>query len=128
MAGDNRDAGAAAGLLLTLLSLNAAKRSDLAGAQALIRENRPHVVFLQEVGPNAPLLNIATAAGYRTWLSTAPGVRRTTAILSRVPDTQVVEVQPGFSQLATIGPLHFINLHLPSGTNAGQVQIGRAHV
>ena len=121
MAAENRDTGGAeeraSSPFLTLLSFNTAKRPDLAGASALIRENRPHIVFLQEVGPNAPLLNIAAAAGYRTWFSTALGVRRTFATLSRVPDTQVVEVQPGFSQLVSVGPLKFLHLHLPSGTS-----------
>ncbi len=101
--------------LFTIFTLNAAKRSDLAGAQALIRENQPHVVFLQEVGPSAPILNIAAAAGYQVWLSTVAGGRRTIATLSRLPDTLVVDVQPGFSQLATIGPLRFLHVHLPSG-------------
>ncbi len=118
---DNRGTGGAGdgvpSPFLTLLSFNTAKRPDLAGASALLRENKPHIVFLQEVGPNAPLLNIAAAAGYRAWFSTAPGVRRTFATLSRVPDTQVRDVQPGFSQLVTVGPLQFLHLHLPSGTS-----------
>ncbi len=37
--------------LLTLLSLDCFKLPDLAGFPALLRENKPHFVFLQKVAP-----------------------------------------------------------------------------
>ncbi len=46
----SRDNGEAPASLLSDLSLNCFKLQDLAGLPALLCENRPHFIFLQEVG------------------------------------------------------------------------------
>ncbi|OBQ33085.1 MAG: hypothetical protein AN484_27445, partial [Aphanizomenon flos-aquae WA102] len=72
MAARNRDDGEAPASLLTLLSYNTWKKADLAGLPALLRENRPHLVFLQEVSPNSSLATFAAGAGYTVHFSASP--------------------------------------------------------
>jgi hypothetical protein len=44
-----RDDGEAVASLLTILSLNTNKRADLGGLHSILKETKPHLVFLQEV-------------------------------------------------------------------------------
>ncbi len=44
-----RDDGEAVASLLTILSLNTNKRADLGGLHFVLKETKPHLVFLQEV-------------------------------------------------------------------------------
>jgi len=102
--------------IVTLLTLNTNKRADLGGLASIIKETKPHVVFIQEALSYNLVSSLASASGYRCWASTLPGVRRdrTLAVLSRLPHTAVQEVVPGQAQLVTVGGLSFINIHAPS--------------
>jgi len=114
MAATPRGTGEAPASLLTLLSLNTARRGDLGGLSALLRQHHPAVVFLQEVGPYAPLSSLAQSLGYQVFLS-AHQARGSVAVLSRLPGAAVAVLRPGYAQLLTIGGLSFIHLHAPSG-------------
>ena len=111
----NRDDGEAPASLLSILSFNTFKLLDLAGLPALLRENRPHFVFLQEVAPSVQLLAVAAAAGYTAYKSVSVSPRRIMAVLSRVPDVQVSDLEAGYVQFLQWGPLSFVHVHLPSG-------------
>ncbi len=78
----SRDDGEAPASLLTILSLNCFKLPNLAGLSALLRENQPHFVFLQEIGPTAQLSGFASAAGYNVHKSVCNSPRRIMAVLS----------------------------------------------
>jgi len=117
----HRDDGEEAGSLLTVLTLNTARRADLGGLAALLRQHTPHLVFLQEIGSSTPLAGLAAAAGYRLFTSTLR--RRTIAALSRIPAATAVELRPGFAHLIRCGGLSFLHLHAPSGTsNAAKLE------
>ena len=116
----HREDGEAAGSLLTLLSLNTAKRHDLGGLAALLRQHRPHLVFLQELGPSTPLAALAGSAGYQLFIS-ARG-RRSIAALSRIPGSAAVEHRPGVAHTITCGALSFLHLHAPSGNGGAEVR------
>jgi exonuclease III len=103
--------GEAPASLLTTLSLNVNHRADLGGLPVIIRDTRPHLIFLQEVPSHITL----SFHGYRSWISSQPQPSRTIAILSRLPGTAVADLHPGSAQSVTIGALSFIHLHAPSG-------------
>ena len=102
--------------IVTLLTLNTNKRADLGGLASIIKETKPHVIFIQEALSYNLVSSLASASGYSCWASTLPGIRRdrTLAVLSRLPHTAVQEVVPGQAQLVTVGGLSFINIHAPS--------------
>ena len=102
--------------IITILSLNTNKRADLAGLLTILKENKPHLVFLQEILSYNAVSAAASASGFSLWTSTLPGVRmdRTVAVLSRLPATTVQEMEPGHSQLVTVGGLSFLHVHAPN--------------
>ena len=71
--------------IVTLLTLNTNKRADLGGLASIIKETRPHVVFIQEALSYNLVSSLASASGYRCWASTLPGVRRDRTSLSSPP-------------------------------------------
>jgi hypothetical protein len=91
------------------------KLLDLSGAPALLRKNRPHFAFFQELSPSAPLAAVAASAGYRVWLSSSAQPHRTMGVLSHVSDVDVTDVEPGYVQLITWRDISFLHLHLPCG-------------
>ena len=110
-----RDDGEAVASLLTILSLNTNKRADLGGLHSILKETKPHLVFLQEVYSYNAVSALAASFGYTLTAST---LRQATkdliiATLSRLPAT-VQEVQPGRVQLVTVGALPFLNIHAES--------------
>ena len=102
--------------LLSIISLNTNKRSDLGGLHSIIRGCQPHLVFLQEVKSTQILTSLASAYNYQVFASTLiqPQRPRICAILSRLPATTVLEILPGKAQMASIGALSFINIHAPT--------------
>jgi exonuclease III len=111
----SRDDGKASASLLSILSLNCFKLPDMAGLPALLRENRPHFIFLQEVGPTAQLSGLASASGYFVHKSTCDSPRRTMAVLSREQGVRVTYLEAGYMQFIQWGSLSFVHVHLPSG-------------
>ncbi len=111
--------------LLTILSLNTNKRADLGGLHSILKETKPHLVFLQEVYSYNAISALAASFGYTLTAST---LRQATkdliiATLSRLPAT-VQEVQPGRAQLVTVGALPFLNIHAESNdTHQNDIQL-----
>jgi exonuclease III len=105
----------AANTFFKLITFNMMKRTDLSGLPTLLRDIQPHIVFLQEVLPSTSLQTVAGPLGYQVWTSTAakPSTR-TIAVLSRLPNTQVEEEEPGYIQEVTIGDFSFLHFHLPA--------------
>jgi endonuclease/exonuclease/phosphatase family metal-dependent hydrolase len=101
--------------LLTILSLNTNKRADLGGLHAILKETKPHLVFLQEVVSYNAASALASAFGYTLSASTLHRAQQDLILvtLTRLPAT-VLEIRPGMAQLVTVGALPFINLHAPS--------------
>jgi hypothetical protein len=101
--------------LLTVLSLNTNRRADLGGLHAIIRETKPHLVFLQEVISYDAAAALAATFGYTLTASTLHQAQRDLilATLSCLPAT-VQEVKPGRVQLVTVGALPFLNIHVDS--------------
>jgi exonuclease III len=112
----SRHDGEAPASLLSVLLLNCFKLPDMAGLPALLRENRPHLVFLQEVAPTAQLSAVAASAGYSVFKSVCDSPSRIMAVLSRVPDLLASSVEAGYMQFVQWGSLSFVHLHLPSGS------------
>ena len=82
----------------TFISLNTNKRADLGGLPALIRENRPNLVFLQELKvPHDRLLAAVGGRGYSAFRSELIQHHRTITILSNIKCT-VTDLMPGFLQ------------------------------
>jgi hypothetical protein len=111
----SRDDGEALASLLSILSLNSFKLPDMAGLPALLRENRPHFVFFQEVGPTAQLSGLASATGYTVHKSTCDSPRQTMAVLSREPGVRVTDIKASYIQFVQWESLFFVHFHLPSG-------------
>ncbi len=113
-----REDGEAVASLLSILSLNANKRADMGGLHSIIRDCQPHLIFLQEISSisNLNRLRLASAYNYQCFPSTLIQPRRPwiCAVLSHLPGTTVVELNPGHAQLATVGALSFINIHAPT--------------
>jgi hypothetical protein len=87
----------------------------MAGLHSLIKECKPHLIFLQEVHSYNAANSLAAATGYSLFVSTLPQTRdRIMAVLSPLPGTAVQETKPGQAQLATVGALPFINIHAPN--------------
>ncbi len=101
--------------LLTILSLNTNKRVDLGGLHSVLKETKPHLVFLQEVCSYNAVSALVASFGYTLTASTLRQASRDLIIatLSRLPAT-VQEVQPGRVQLVTVGALPFLNIHADS--------------
>jgi hypothetical protein len=110
-----RDDGEAVASLLTILSLNTNKRADLGGLHSVLKETKPHLVFLQEVCSYNAVSALAASSGYTLTASTLRQASRVLIIatLSRLHAT-VQEVQPGGAQLVTVGALPFLNIHVDS--------------
>ncbi len=110
-----RDDGEAVASLLTILSLNTNKRADLGSLHSILKETKPHLVFLQEVFPYNAVSALAASLGYTLTASTLRQAAKDLIIatLSRLPAT-VQEVQPGRAQLVTVGALPFLNIHAES--------------
>jgi len=102
--------------LFSILSLNANKRTDIGGLHSLIRDCQPHLIFLQEISSASNLARLASAYNYQCFSSTLvqPRRPRVCAVLSRLPGTTVVELDPGHAQLVSVGALSFINIHAPT--------------
>jgi hypothetical protein len=102
--------------LLSILSLNADKRTDMGGLHSLIRDCQPHLIFLQEISSASNLARLASDYNYQCFPSTLiqPRRPRICAVLSRLPGTAVVELKPGHAQLVSVGALSFINIHAPT--------------
>ena len=84
---------------VVVLSLNTGKRRDLAGLGRMVRENRPDLLFLQEVNlQEQELQQVARSLGYKAVSSQANKPKRTIAVLSRMP-VEVEELEPGYLQL-----------------------------
>ena len=84
---------------VVVLSLNTGKRRDLAGLGRMVRENRPDLLFLQEVNlQEQELQQVARLLGYKAVSSQANKPKRTIAVLSRMP-VEVEELEPGYLQL-----------------------------
>ena len=84
---------------VVVLSLNTGNRRDLAGLGRMVRENRPDLLFLQEVNlQEQELQQVARSLGYKTVSSQANKPKRTIAVLSRMP-VEVEELEPGYLQL-----------------------------
>ena len=109
-----REDGEAAASLLSILNAN--KRADLGGLHSYIRDCQPHLIFLQEVFSIPFLTTLASSYNYQCFTSTLvqPQRPRICAVLSRLPNTTVVELSPGYAQLASVGALSFINIHAPT--------------
>ena len=89
-------------LFLSVLSLNTGKRRDLARLGRMVRENRPDLLFLQEVNlQEQELQQVARSLGYKTVSSQANKPKRTIAVLSRMP-VEVEELEPGYLQLVRL--------------------------
>jgi len=101
--------------LLTILSFNTNKRADLDGFHAILKETKPHLVFLQEVCSYNAASALASLFGYNLTASTLHQAQRDLILvtLTRLPAT-VQEIRPGMAQLVTVGALPFIHLHAPS--------------
>ena len=110
-----RDDGEAVASLLTILSLNTNKRADLGGLHSILKETKPHLVFLQEVFSYNAVSALAASFGYTLTASTLRQAAKDLIIatLFRLPAT-VQEVQPGRAQLVTVGALPFLNIHAES--------------
>jgi hypothetical protein len=109
-----RDDGEAVASLLTILSLNTNKRANLGGLHAILKETKPHLVFLQEVFSYNAASALAFVFGYTLAASTLHRAQSDLILvtLTRLPAT-VLEIRPGMAQLVTVGALSFINLHAP---------------
>jgi hypothetical protein len=87
--------------LLSVRSLNCFKLPDLASLPALLHENQPGFIFLQEVGPTAQLSRLASAASPQL-LGTQVSLQlalpcRTMVVLSREPDVHLRKWRPATS-------------------------------
>ena len=62
------------------------------------------------------LTTLASSYNYQCFTSilVQPQWPRICAVLSRLPSTTVVELSPGYAQLASVGALSFINIHAPA--------------
>ncbi len=56
--------------MLTILSLNTNKRDDLRGLHSILKETKPHLVFLQEVYSYNAVSALAASFGYTLTAST----------------------------------------------------------
>jgi hypothetical protein len=100
--------------LLTVLSLNTNKRADLGGLHTILKETKPHLVFLQEVISYNAASALASTFGYILAASTLHRAQIDLILvtLTRLPAT-VLEIRPGMAQLVTVGAFPFIHLHAP---------------
>jgi hypothetical protein len=110
----SRDDGEVPASLLSLLSLNSFKLPDMAVLPALLRENRPHFVFLQEVGPTAQLSGLASASSFSVSKSTCDPPHQTMAVLSQELGVRVTDIEAGYIQFVQCELLSFASVHLPS--------------
>ncbi len=98
----------------TIISLNTNKRADLGGLPALLRENRPSFVFLQELNvPHDRLLAAVGGQGYLAYRSELIQHRRTIAILSNIKCT-VIDLMPGFLQKLVLEKFSIFHIYTPT--------------
>ena len=101
--------------LFTIITLNTNRRTDLAGLPAILRENRPDFVFLQEVNVTQDGLKAAVGGlGYSIYMSTYDNPKRTIAVLSLHSTITVSNIKPGFLQKLIFENLVFFHIHAPS--------------
>jgi hypothetical protein len=110
-----RDDGEAVAFLLTVLSFNTNKRAELGGLHAILKETKPHLVFLQEVFSYNAFSALASLFGYNLKASTLRQVQRDLILVTlTILSATVQEICPRMTQLVTVGALPFLHLHAPS--------------
>jgi hypothetical protein len=70
-----KDAGEAMASLLNILSLNTNKQADLGDLHSVLKETKPHLVFLQEVCSYNAVFALVASFGYTPTAPTPPPFR-----------------------------------------------------